>query len=41
MFTQYTDAMDFIRESLVSIHRETVATYSGRGGELYDSESEA
>ncbi|MDL0140385.1 SNF2-related protein [Halobacterium salinarum] len=41
VFTQYTDTMDFIRESLVSIHGETVATYSGRGGEMYDSESEA
>ncbi|WP_226011847.1 DEAD/DEAH box helicase [Halomicrobium salinisoli] len=40
IFTQYADTMDFIRESLVSIHGETVATYSGRGGELYDSESE-
>lgn len=30
--------MDFIRESLVSIHGETVATYSGRGGEVYDRE---
>ncbi|CAM2997010.1 helicase-related protein [Halobacterium salinarum] len=39
VFTQYTDTMDFIRESLVSIHGETVATYSGRGGEVYDSES--
>ena len=39
IFTQYTDTMDFIRESLISIHGETVATYSGRGGEMYDSES--
>ncbi len=39
VFTQYTDTMDFIRESLVSVHRETVATYSGRGGELYDAET--
>jgi len=31
--------MDFIRESLISIHGETVATYSGRGGEMYDRES--
>lgn len=38
VFTQYTDTMDFIRESLVSIHGETIATYSGRGGEIYDSE---
>jgi len=39
IFTQYTDTMDFIRESLISIHGETVATYSGRGGEMYDRES--
>ena len=41
VFTQYTDTMDFIRNSLVSVHGETVATYSGRGGEIYDSESGA
>lgn len=40
VFTQYTDTMDFIRDSLVSIHGETVATYSGRGGEMYDSEAD-
>ncbi|MFC6939726.1 helicase-related protein [Salinirubellus sp. GCM10025818] len=39
IFTQYTDTMDFIRKSLISIHGETVATYSGRGGEVYDQES--
>ena len=39
IFTQYADTMDFIRQSLVSIHGETVATYSGRGGEMYDSDS--
>ena len=41
IFTQYTDTMDFIRNSLVSIHGETVATYSGRGGEMYDSDEES
>jgi len=35
---QYTDTMDFIRDSLVPIHGETVATYSGRGGEVYDTD---
>jgi len=40
VFTQYTDTMDFIRESLVSIYGETIATYSGRGGELYDPEAD-
>ena len=33
--------MDFIRQSLVSIHGETVATYSGRGGEMYQRDSES
>lgn len=40
IFTQYTDTMDFIRNSLTSIHGATVATYSGRGGEMYDLDSE-
>lgn len=40
VFTQYTDTMDFIRQSLISIHGETVATYSGRGGEIFDRDSE-
>ncbi|SEL88453.1 helicase-related protein [Haloferax larsenii] len=39
IFTQYADTMDFIRDSLISIHGETVATYSGRGGEMFDRES--
>ncbi|WP_254862276.1 helicase-related protein [Halovivax gelatinilyticus] len=41
VFTQYTDTMDFIREGLLSVHGETVATYSGRGGEIYDSDTES
>ena len=40
VFTQYTDTMDFIRDRLISIHGETVATYSGRGGEIYDADEE-
>ncbi|WP_424005787.1 helicase-related protein (plasmid) [Haloarcula salina] len=40
IFTQYADTMDFIRNSLTSIHRTSVATYSGRGGELYDPTEE-
>jgi hypothetical protein len=40
IFTQYTDTMDFIRNSLTSIHGATVATYSGRGGEVYDLDNE-
>ncbi|MFD1635307.1 helicase-related protein (plasmid) [Haloplanus ruber] len=39
VFTQYADTMDFIRESLVGLLGSTIATYSGRGGELYDPES--
>lgn len=41
IFTQYADTMDFIRDSLTSIHGATVATYSGRGGEMYNAEDEA
>jgi SNF2 family DNA or RNA helicase len=41
VFTQYTDTMDFIRNSLVGLLGSTIATYSGRGGELYDTESES
>jgi len=41
IFTQYTDTMDFIRDRLVSIHASTVATYSGRGGELYTPDDES
>lgn len=41
IFTQYTDTMDFIRDRLVSIHGSTVATYSGRGGELYNRNDES
>jgi superfamily II DNA or RNA helicase len=41
VFTQYADTMDFIRDSLVSIHGETVATYSGRGGEMYDGDADS
>ncbi|MEZ3165412.1 SNF2-related protein [Halorubrum miltondacostae] len=37
IFTQYADTMDFIRNSLTSIHSETVATYSGRGGEMWNA----
>lgn len=40
VFTQYTDTMDFIRDRLVSLHGSTVATYSGRGGEVYDPDDE-
>jgi hypothetical protein len=38
VFTQYADTMDFIRDQLVATQGATVATYSGRGGEVYDPE---
>lgn len=41
IFTQYADTMDFIRDRLTSIHSETVASYSGRGGEVYDANEQA
>ena len=35
VFTQYTDTMDWLRDSLAAaLGVETVATYSGRGGQL-------
>ncbi len=36
VFTQYTDTMDSIRERLRLVYGQTVACYSGRGGERYD-----
>jgi hypothetical protein len=41
VFTQYADTMDFIRDSLVGLLGSTIATYSGRGGELYNPDSES
>ncbi|MFP3966917.1 SNF2-related protein [Actinomadura fulvescens] len=38
IFTQYTDTMDYLREQLVQVYGR-VACYSGRGGELYDSDT--
>ena len=35
IFTQYTDTMDYLRDSLKQLYGERVACYSGRGGELY------
>lgn len=34
-FTQYTDTMDYLRDSLRQLYGTQVACYSGRGGELY------
>ena len=36
LFTQYTDTMDYLRESLRSVYGAGVACYSGRGGESWD-----
>lgn len=35
-FFQYTDTMDYVRDTLVQLYGNQVACYSGRGGELYD-----
>ncbi|MBU6185762.1 MAG: DEAD/DEAH box helicase family protein [Cyanobacteria bacterium REEB444] len=37
-FTQYTDTMDYLRDSLSQLYGSQVACYSGRGGELYRQE---
>jgi SNF2 family DNA or RNA helicase len=36
-FTQYTDTMDYLRESLLPLYGNQVACYSGRGGEIYQN----
>ena len=38
VFTQYTDTMDYLRNSLSQLYGSQVACYSGRGGELYQNE---
>ncbi|MFG2862226.1 SNF2-related protein [Streptomyces sioyaensis] len=38
IFTQYTDTMDFLRNHLAAVYGR-IATYSGRGGEVYDPAS--
>ncbi len=38
IFTQYTDTMDYLRNSLSQLYGSQVACYSGRGGELYQNE---
>ncbi|WP_243146684.1 helicase-related protein [Scytonema sp. UIC 10036] len=37
IFTQYTDTMDYLRDTLVYLYGSQVACYSGRGGELYQN----
>jgi len=39
IFTQYTDTLDYVRGHLTQTHGENVATYSGRGGEMYDADT--
>lgn len=39
VFTQYTDTMDYLRETLQSSYGSQIACYSGRGGELLQSDS--
>ncbi|MBW4646162.1 MAG: DEAD/DEAH box helicase family protein [Goleter apudmare HA4340-LM2] len=36
-FTQYTDTMDYLRDTLKELYGSQVACYSGRGGELYQN----
>ena len=38
LFTQYTDTMDYLRDSLRTVYGSGVACYSGRGGESWDGE---
>ena len=38
LFTQYTDTLDYLRESLRPVYGSGVACYSGRGGESWDGE---
>ncbi len=38
LFTQYTDTMDYLRESLRAVYGPSIACYSGRGGESWDGE---
>ncbi|POG53812.1 helicase-related protein [Haloferax marisrubri] len=40
VFTQYTDTLDYVRNHLKQTHGENVATYSGRGGEMYDADTD-
>ncbi|MGL4498234.1 MAG: helicase-related protein, partial [Planktothrix sp.] len=37
IFTQYTDTMDYLRQTLQQLYGSQIACYSGRGGELYQN----
>ena len=39
VFTQYTDTLDYVRERLVAADYRSIGCYSGRGGEIYDTET--
>lgn len=36
VFTQYTDTMDYVRDQLHEVYGSDVASYSGRGGEVWN-----
>lgn len=36
VFTQYTDTMDYLRDELCTVYGNSVACYSGRGGEQWN-----
>ena len=38
VFTQYLDTLDFIRDKLVAHYGNRIACYSGRGGEVWDTQ---
>jgi hypothetical protein len=40
VFTQYVDTLDYLRRRLVVDLSPRIACYSGRGGEVYDSEAD-
>lgn len=40
VFTQYADTMDYVRERLITAGYRRLGCYSGRGGEVYDAQSE-
>ncbi|MCB2413083.1 DEAD/DEAH box helicase family protein [Demequina sp. TTPB684] len=39
IFTQYSDTMDYVRERLITAGYRRLGCYSGRGGEVYDTDS--
>jgi superfamily II DNA/RNA helicase len=39
VFTEYTDTMEYLRDSLQPFYNSTVACYSGDGGQIWDGDS--